>query len=472
VLSKLAYLAVCRSMQALVLLARGDAANDLEILVLRHQLTVLRRQISRPRFEPADRALLAAVSRLLPRSVWSCFLVKPDTLLRWHRLVAGTWTYPQRHTGRPRLDEDVQLLIVRLATENPRWGYQRIQGELQQLGMQVSATAIHATLRRHGLDPAPRPMATSWPAFLRQQAAGIVARDFFTVDTVWLRRLYVLFFIELDTRRVHLTGVTANPDRRWVTQQARNLLLVLGERGRHVRFLVRDHDAKFSRSFDDVFRSEGGEVLRTPVRAPTANAYAERWVRTVRAECLDWLLIVGRGHLEQVLRIYVQHYNRHRPHRALLLQPPDPPAPLTILGEDDQGVVHRATCSAASSMSTDKLHERVCAPFRRPTHRRRWATCSSSNSPPPRTTRASPDRGKISRSSPSTPSSHSSRAVKLQPAITNAWRKLGGNRSDGSRDSLLLPSARRWAARDGAEQAGTPSDGRSCRQAVCARHER
>ena len=168
-----------------------------------------------------------------------------------------------------------------------------------------------------------------------------MACDFFTVDTVWLRRLYVLFCIELDTRRVHLTGVTANPDGRWVTQQARNLLLVLGEQGREVRFLVHDRDAKFCRGFDDVFSSEGGEVLVTPVQAPQANTYAERWVRTVRAECLDWLLIVGRGHLEQVLRTYLQHYNRHRPHRALGLQPPEPPARLTILGEDDQGVVHR-----------------------------------------------------------------------------------------------------------------------------------
>jgi putative transposase len=204
----------------------------------------------------------------------------------------------------------------------------------------VSATAIRITLRRHGLDPAPRRMATAWPAFLRQQAAGIVACDFFTVDTVWLRRLYVLFFIELDTRRVHLTGVTANPDGRWVTQQARNLLLVLGERGREVRFLVHERDAKFCRGFDEVFRPEGGEVLRTPVRAPTANAYAERWVRTVRAECLDWLLILGRGQLEQVLRIYVQHYNCHRPHRAVLLQPPDPPAQRTILDEDGGGTVN------------------------------------------------------------------------------------------------------------------------------------
>jgi hypothetical protein len=247
VLSKLAYLTLCRSMQVLVLLVRGDAAKDLEILVLRHQLAVLRRQTSRPRLQPADRALLAAVSRVLPRSRWSCFFVKPDTLLRWHRrLVAGAWTSPHRQTGRPQLDQEVQQLIVRLARENPRWGYQRIKGELRQLGMHVSATAIRSTLRRHGLDPAPRRANSSWPAFLRQQAAGIMACDFFTIDTVWLRRLYVLFFIELDTRRVHLAGVTANPDGAWVTQQAHNLLLVLGERGRQLRFLIRDHDAKFS----------------------------------------------------------------------------------------------------------------------------------------------------------------------------------------------------------------------------------
>ncbi len=207
--------------------------------------------------------------------------------------------------------------------------------------MHASATAIRSTLRRHGLDPAPRRANSSWPAFLRQQAAGIVACDFFTVDTVWLRRLYVLFFIELDTRRVHLAGVTANPNGGWVTQQARNLLLVLGERGRRVRFVVRDRDAKFCRGFDDVFGSEGADVLVTPVRAPRANAYAERWVRTVRGECLDWLLIVGRRHLEQVLGVYVEHYNRHRPHRALGLQAPDSPAGLTVVGEDQQSKIHR-----------------------------------------------------------------------------------------------------------------------------------
>jgi putative transposase len=341
-LSKLAYLTLCRSVQLLALLARGNAAKDLEVLVLRHQLTVLRRQTSRPRLEPADRALLAALSRVLPRARWSCFFVKPETLLRWHRrLVAGAWTYPHRRRGRPPVDDDVQQLIVRLASDNPRWGYQRIQGELRHLGVRVSATAIRTTLRRHGLDPAPRRTTTTWRAFLAQQAAGILACDFFTVDTVWLRRLYVLFFIELDTRRVHLAGVTANPDGAWVTQQARNLLLALDERGRRVRFLLRDRDAKFSRTFDDVFGSQGVEVLRTPVQAPNANAHAERWVRTVRAECLDWLLVAGRRHLDQILRIYVAHYNQHRAHRALGLEPPDPAAEITTLAEDRPNRVHR-----------------------------------------------------------------------------------------------------------------------------------
>jgi putative transposase len=227
-----------------------------------------------------------------------------------------------------------------LAPAAGRWGYQRIKGELLRLGMRVSATAIRSTLRRHGLDPAPRRTAPTWRAFLHHQAAGVVACDFFTVDTIWLRRLYVLFFIELATRRVHLAGVTSNPDCVWVAQQARNLLLVLGERGHQVQFLVRDRDAKFCRGFDEVFRTEDAEVLVTPVQAPNANAHAERWIRTVRAECLDWLLILSHGHLEQVLRIYVEHYNRHRPHRALGLEPPGPSG-LTLVGEARRARVHR-----------------------------------------------------------------------------------------------------------------------------------
>jgi transposase InsO family protein len=212
------------------------------------------------------------------------------------------------------------------------------------------------------LDPAPRRTATTWRGFLRQQAAGVLACDFFTVDTVWLRRLYVLFFIELDTRRVHLAGVTANPDGAWVTRQARNLLLVLEERGRRVRFLLRDRDGRFCRAFDDVFRSEGAEVVRTPAQAPTANAVAERLVGTVRAECLDWLLIVGRGRLDRILRIYVKHYNRHRPHRALGLEAQvrlpilASLARLTKIGCTDM------TCSVVSRTSTGELHERIPAP--------------------------------------------------------------------------------------------------------------
>jgi putative transposase len=341
VLSKLAYLAVCCSIQLLVRLARGDAAKTSRFssCAISSRCCVARHHAPG---SPRRRALLAAVSRVPAEITLVCFLVQPETLLRWHRrLVAGAWTYPHRQTGRPPLDPDVQQLIVRLATENPRWGYQRIKGELQRLGVHVSATAIRTTLRRHGLDPVPRRATTTWRAFLREQAAGIVACDFFTVDTVWLRRLYGLFFIELDSRRVHLGGVTANPDGGWVTQQARNLLLVLNERGRQLRFLVRDHDAKFTHSFDDVFCSEGAQVLMTPVQAAKANAYAERWVRAVRTECLDWLLIVGRGHLEQILRSYVRHYNGHRPHRALRLQPPDQPAGLTVVAEDQQSRLRR-----------------------------------------------------------------------------------------------------------------------------------
>jgi putative transposase len=211
----------------------------------------------------------------------------------------------------------VQQLIVRLARENPRWGYQRIHGELLRLGVRVSASSIRRVLRAHGLDPAPRRAPTSWRSFLRQQAAGIVACDFFTVDTILLRRVYVLFVIELGSRRVHLAGVTGHPTGLWVAQQARNLLASVSEQTGAWKFLIRDRDAKFTRAFDDVWRSTGAEVICTPVRAPNANAVAERWVGTVRRECLDHLLIVGCHHLVRVLRVYVEHYNRRRPHRSL-----------------------------------------------------------------------------------------------------------------------------------------------------------
>jgi putative transposase len=312
------YLAVRRVLELILLCFRSAEAKEIEILVLRQELAVLRRQNPRPRLQPTDRALLAALSRLLPRARWSVFLVQPETLLRWHRrMVARRWTYPSTSKGRPPISEQVQQLVVRLARENPRWGYQRIHGELLRLGVRVSASSIRRVLRAHGLGPAPRRTPSSWRSFLRQQAAGLLACDFFTVDTVFLQRVYVLFVIELGSRRVHLAGVTAHPTGWWVAQQARNLVAVLDEQATAFKFLIRDRDTKFTRAFDDVWRSTGTEIIRTPVQAPNANAVAERWVGSVRRECLDQLLIVGCQQLVGVLRVYVEHYNRHRPHRSL-----------------------------------------------------------------------------------------------------------------------------------------------------------
>jgi len=227
--------------------------------------------------------------------------------------------------ARPTADSrQLQTLIVRLATENPRWGYQRIRGELLPLGCQVSACSIARILRANGLQPAPRPASTTWRSFLRRQAAGIVACDFLTVDTVFLQRLYVLFFIQLHNRRVHLAGVTTNPTGAWVAQQVRNLAVTLDEEATTVRFLIRDRDSKFTRAFDDLWHGLGAEVIRTPIQAPNANAVAERWVGTVRRECLDHLLIAGCRQLVRVLHLYVEHYNRHRPHRGLGLSAPEP----------------------------------------------------------------------------------------------------------------------------------------------------
>ena len=291
--------------------------------VLRHQLHVL----SRGRRLPlgwGDRILLTAASRLLPRDLWRSFPVSPQTVIRWHReLVRRKWTYPgRRRTGRPRISDEVATLVLRLARENPRWGYPRIRGELKKLGISVSATGISSVLRRHGLKPAPRRDGPSWKEFLTAQAAGIVACDFFCVETVWLKTLYVLFFIELSTRRVHLAGVTAHPNSAWVTQQARNL--VIEDRLARTRFLIRDRDAKYSGRFDEVFRSEGLHVIRTPIRSPRANAFSERFVRTVRRECLDHILVLGERQLVRVLGEYVSYYNEERPHRGLSLQTPEP----------------------------------------------------------------------------------------------------------------------------------------------------
>jgi transposase InsO family protein len=297
------------------------AALEVENAVLRHQLRVLRRTVKRPPLEWRDRLLVAAASRLLPRDRWAVFLVSPQTLLRWHReLVRRKWSCRHRSPGRPPLDPALRALVVRLGRENPSWGCVRIQGELRKLGVRVGATTIRSVLRRSGLGPAPRRGGPSWAEFLRAQAQGMVACDFFTVETVWLRTLYVLFFIEHGSRRVRVAGVTGSPDGVWMRQQARNL--AIEERLENVRFLLHDRDAKFSGPFDEILRGEGVRVIKTPVRAPRANAVAERWVRSVRNECLDHLLVFGRRHLEQILRDYLAHYNTERPHRSLALAAP------------------------------------------------------------------------------------------------------------------------------------------------------
>ncbi len=324
VLLSLLYFLTRRVLELAALQFRSRQSKDLEIVVLRHELAVLRRQVARPELSDADRVFLAAASRLLSRRRWSSFFVQPETLLRWHRrLVARRWTYPRKGRGRPPIGPAIAALILRLARENPRWGYLRIQGELSGLGIRISATTIRRVLATAGLDPAGQRFGLSWRAFLRTQAAHMLATDFLTVDAVFFRRLYVLFFIELDTRRVHLAGVTAHPTAAWVTQQARNLAITLGDALSDRKFLLHDRDALFAGSFDAVFRSEGLRVIKTPVRAPRANAVAERWVGTLRRECLDWILIVHRRQLDAVLREYVTHYNRHRPHRSLGLRAPD-----------------------------------------------------------------------------------------------------------------------------------------------------
>jgi putative transposase len=319
-----AYWALRRLLELVVLRFRSEREKEIEILLLRHQLRVLERQVAQPALAPADRALLAAFSRVLPRQAWRRSLfVTPATLLRWHReLVARRWTYPHRRSGRPATAAEIRELVVRLARENPSWGYGRIQGELVGLGITLAASTVWTILKETGIEPSPRRQAPSWAEFLRAQAAGILECDFLTVDTLFLKRFYVLFFIELATRRVHLAGLTGNPDGRWVAQQARNLLMQLDDEDARPRFLVRDRDSKFTRDFDEVFRSEGIRVIKAPVRAPKARAHAERWVGSVRRECLDRLLILGRRHLQHVLVTYIRHYNEHRPHRALGQQAP------------------------------------------------------------------------------------------------------------------------------------------------------
>ena len=333
---RLLYLIFVRVCGWLVLLSRSSASKDAELLVLRHEVAMLRRTNPRPRLDWADRAVLSALIRLLPARPRVHRLVTPGTVLRWHRrLVTRKWTYPHR-TGRPAVSAEIAELIERLATENNGWGYQRIQGELLKLGYRVSASTIRRVLKALKIPPAPqRRTDTTWRKFLHTQAATMLATDFFHVDcAVTLRRLYCLFVMEVGSRYVHILGVTANPDGPWTTQQIRNLLMDLGDRATAFRFLVRDRAGQFTAAFDAVLAEAGIEVVKIPPRSPRANTYAERFVLTARTEVTDRMLIFGQRHLRTTLAEYATHYNGRRPHRSRQLRPPRPDHPPADLSQE------------------------------------------------------------------------------------------------------------------------------------------
>lgn len=321
----------------------SDRQKDMEILLLRQQLRILQRKLpnSKPlRLQQWEKGILAVLT-VLTVQLRICsegtgkrlnevmLLFKPDTVLKWHReLVRRKWSFRgERPTGRPHVDPELKELIVRLAKENPRWGYGKIEGELLKLGYNVGRSSVRNVLKHRHVPPSPQrsKQGTSWRYFLGHYASQMLACDFFTVETIRLKTLYVFFFIELVTRRVHFAGCTAHPTSAWVTQQARNVAWTIGDiqdtgdRQLPVRFLIHDRDTKFTCSFDTVFASEGIETILTPYRSPRANAYAfaERWVRTVREECLDRLLILNQEHLLQVLTEYVRYYNGRRPHQGI-----------------------------------------------------------------------------------------------------------------------------------------------------------
>ncbi|SFQ53645.1 integrase core domain-containing protein [Amycolatopsis rubida] len=327
---RLLYLIFLRLVGLLVLLCRSSASKDVELLVLRHEVAVLRRGNPKPRPDWADRAVVAALVRLLPQALRAHRMVTPGTILRWHRrLVAAKWTYPHRY-GRPPLDKTIAGLIQRMATENHAC-YQRIQGELLKLGHQVGASTIRRILKRARVPPAStRHTDVTWRQFLRTQASGMLACDFFHVDCAFsLKRIYVFFVLEVGTR--YVLGTTTNPDSGWTTQQIRNLMMDLGDRAEGIRFLNRDGAGQFAASFDAVLADAGIKTVKIPPRCPRANCYAERFVLTARTELTDHMLILNERHLHTVLAEYLRHYNGRRPHRSRELRPPRPTHPVADL---------------------------------------------------------------------------------------------------------------------------------------------
>ena len=309
--------------------------KDIEIILLRQQLRIVERKQDRgpqiPRWQKVPLAALAV--RLKKRAsngqaalTESVRLFKPNTVLGWHRaMVRRKWTYQQpRKPGRPPIDAELERWIVHVAQNNPDLGYKKLAGEMRKLGFEVSKTTVSTVLQRHGILPAPerRRQGSSWRSFLNHYREQLLACDFFTVETLALQTLYCLFFIEHNTRQVYFAGCTPHPNQNWVTQQARQMTWELEERDTSIKYLIRDHDTKFTDAFDTVFEAEGIEIVNIPYHSPNANAHAERRVRSVREECLDKLIILNEQHLRRVLSEYVAHYNARRPHQSLAQDSP------------------------------------------------------------------------------------------------------------------------------------------------------
>ena len=358
---RLVYLIITRVFSWLRLSRRDEAWKSAEILLLRHQVTVLQRQTrARPKTTWADRALLAALLELIGRRRHASLrlIITPETVLRWRRdILRRRRAAKSQHKrpGRPATHHHITRPVVRLARENPGWGYRRIHGELAGLGIRVAPSTVWEILTNAGLPPAPRRRGPTWAQFLHAQAEAMLATDFFTVDLLDGTTAYVLAVIEHATRRIRILAVTAHPDNAWVTQQARNLLMDLDQRAEPIKFLLRDRDTKFTAAFDAVSTAVGIRILRSPTRAPRANAIMERWIGGCRRELLDHTLIWNQRHLLKVLRQYEAHHNEHRPHRALNQAAPlkATPAPVTDLDalrvrrhDRTGGVIHEYTPAA------------------------------------------------------------------------------------------------------------------------------
>ncbi|MEV0702882.1 integrase core domain-containing protein [Saccharopolyspora sp. NPDC050389] len=340
-LLRLTYLGVTNAFAMLRLLPMSDRDKDAEILALRHQITVLERQLGKhkPRFTPGDRAFLAALLHRLPREALRRLrlLVRPDTVLRRHRdLVARRHTQASRpkRPGRPRTVRSIQALVLRLAKENPSWGYRRLHGELLVLGIKVAAATVSEILKEAGIDPAPQRNSTTWAAFLHSQADALLACDFFETVTLTGTRLYVFAVIEHANRRVRILGATAHPTASWVVQAAKNLVMDLEDACCRARFLIRDRDGKFPDLFDSVLADAGIEVVLSGVRMPRMNSIMEKWVQTCRRELLDRTLIWNQLHLLHALRQFEQFYNEHRPHQGIANARPQRPLPAPIADGD------------------------------------------------------------------------------------------------------------------------------------------